>query len=573
MRYLKKYISKYFRLFLLAVCALSFEAACDLFQPTIMSKIVDIGIKNKDLSYVLRLGGAMVLVTGIGAAAAVTRNNISSRVSQRFGADLRLDLFRKIQALSYKDAGSFETATLVTRLTNDVTQIQNLVNGMMRIFVKAPLLCIGSIVMAVILEPRLSVVIAVAVPVIVCIILLNTKVGYPLFRRVQAAVDRLNGVMREYLSGIRVVKAFNRFSFERKRFSVSNEALSDVQTSAMKVMAVFSPASTLVINLGIAAVLWYGGFGVNSGSFQVGKIIAFINYMMQISTSLVTISMVFTMFVRARASAERIGEVMNRNDAAPAGKAGPAPQTADIAFEHVCFSYNGNQEEPVLNDITFTVEKGKTVGIIGTTGSGKTSLVNLIPRFYDPTSGYIRIGGENILNLDEHALRERIAVVPQKSTLFTGTIAENIRWGRPDATDREVQEAAGVAQAHDFVAAFPEGYRTVLGQGGVNLSGGQKQRLSIARALLKKPDVLILDDSTSAVDVITEQKIRSGLRNYSADLTCIIVAQRISSVMSADKIIVLDNGRIVGLGSHKSLLNSCEIYREIFRSQFGGEAV
>lgn len=574
MGYLKKYAAKYYKLFLVAVCFLSLEAACDLFQPTIMSKIVDIGIKNKNLAFVLKMGDMMLLVTGIGAIAAVTRNNISSRVSQRFGADLRFDLFRKIQTLSYSGAGRFETATLVTRLTNDVTQTQNFVNGMMRIFVKAPLLCIGSIIMAVILDPRLSTIIAVIVPIVICIIVLNTKVGYPLFRRVQAAIDRFNGVIREYLSGIRVVKAFNRFSFEKERFSASNEELAGVQAAAMKVMAIFSPANTLIINIGITAVLWYGGIGVNNGTFEVGKIIAFINYMTQMSTSLVTISMVFTMFVRARASAERIGEVMQVADTAPPKAEKPAvPQAFNITFESVGFSYSGNREEPVLKDISFTAGRGETIGIIGTTGSGKTSLVSLIPRFFDPTSGRILVGGKDVRGLDEHALRERIAVVPQKNMLFTGTIAENIRWGKADATDEEMKKAARIAQAHDFITSLPEGYQTILGQGGVNLSGGQKQRLSIARALVKSPDILILDDCTSAVDVITERAIRSGLKSYSAELICIVVAQRISSVMGADKIIVLDNGRMAGFGSHDELLDGCEIYRDIFRSQFGKEAV
>ena len=571
MVYLKKYIRKYLRPFLLAVGFLSLEAACDLFQPTLMAKIVDSGIGNRDLNMVLSLGGLMLLVTAVGAVAAVIRNNISSRVSQRYGADLRFDLFRKIQELSYAEAGRFETASLVTRLTNDVTQTQNFVNGMMRIFVKAPLLFLGSIVMAVILDPKLSLVIVVAVPLITFVILLNTKVGYPLFRRIQTMIDRLNGVMREYLSGIRVVKAFHRAGFEAKRFDAANEELSSMQTLAMRVMAVFSPVNGLVINGGVAAVLWFGGHGVDNGALAVGKIIAFISYMAQMSTSLVTISVVFTLFVRAKASAERIGAVMNSGE----GETGettakPLTRLTRIDFDGVAFAYSG---ESVLKDISLTIREGETVAVIGTTGAGKTSLINLIPRFYEPTAGRILIDNVDARAFDIHDLRARIAVVPQQNTLFTGTIAENIRWGRADAGDEEVIRAARIAAAHDFISAFPEGYDTLLGRGGVNLSGGQKQRLSIARALLKNPDVLILDDSTSAVDVITEQKIRAGLRAYSAKLICIVVAQRISSVRTADQIIVLENGEIAAIGSHETLLKDCSLYREIYRSQYGREAI
>ena len=574
MGYLKKYIAKYYRLFLAAICFLSLEASCDLFQPTIMAKIVDIGIKNRNLLFVLQMGGVMLLVTAVGAAAAVTRNNISSRVSQRFGTELRSDLFHKVQNLSFESVGKFETASLVTRLTNDVTQTQNFVNGMMRIFVKAPLLCIGSIIMAVILDPKLSIIIAVIFPVIILIIYVNTRVGFPFFRKVQGAIDSLNGVMREYLSGVRVVKAFNRSDFEEKRFSNSSENLASIQTSAMKVMSVFTPATMLVINIGIICVLWFGGIGIDNGSFQVGKIIAFINYMTQMANSLMMISTVFTMFVRARASAERIGEVMNTGDTIMKSENPVEPcGTGTIEFKNVSFSYSGNLEEPVLKDINFSCSPGETIGVIGTTGSGKTSLVSLIPRFYDATAGTVNVYGVDVRRMDEHALRENIAVVPQKNTLFTGTILENIRWGNETATLSQVEQAAKTAQAHDFIMSLPDKYDTILGQGGVNLSGGQKQRLSIARALVKDPAILILDDCTSAVDIITEGRIRNGLKNYSKDLLSIIIAQRISSVMAADKIIVLDNGRIIGSGTNEELLQNCGVYREIYESQYGKEGM
>lgn len=572
MAYLKTYVSKYGGWFLTAVLFLSLEAACDLFQPTMMSHIVDTGIRRDDLAYVLRAGGVMLLVAGAGACAAVVRNHISSRVSQRFGADLRLDLFCKIQRLPYAETGRFEPAALVTRLTNDVTQMQNFVNGMMRIFVKAPLVCVGSVILAVALDARLAVVIAAVVPGVGLVIWLSTKIGYPLFHRVQGAIDRLNGVMREYLSGVRLVRAFDRSAFETDRFSTANDDYARLQTAAMRVMAVFSPANSLIINLGIAAVLWFGGVGAGQGTFQVGRIIAFINYMMQISVSLVTISMVFNMFVRARASAERVGEVMRAPDAPPPGAKPPAPPAGSLVFEAVDFAYPARPGRPVLRGVSFAARRGETVGIVGATGSGKTSVVQLIGHFYAPTAGRVLVGGSDADKLDEASLRAQIAVVPQKNVLFSGTILENIRWGRDGATEAEVKAAARAAQAHEFISRLPEGYGTVLGQGGVNLSGGQKQRLAIARALLKKPAILVLDDCTSAVDAVTEQKIRAGLRAAARESICIVVAQRISAVADADRILVLDNGEVAGMGTHSALLKSCAVYREILRSQQGGEA-
>jgi ATP-binding cassette, subfamily B, multidrug efflux pump len=570
--YLKKYAAKYYKLFFLAVFFLSIEAMCDLFQPMMMSKIVDVGIKNRDLHYVLFMGAIMVGITGVGAVGAVLRNNISSRVSQRFGTELRFDLFSKIQSLSYDSADKFDTASLVTRLTNDVTQVQNFVNGMMRIFVKSPLLCIGSIIMSVILEPRLSLIIAVIVPVIVFVIYLNNRIGYPFFKRVQRAIDRLSGVMREFLTGVRVVKAFNRSDYEQQRFSESNDGLSDVQTVASRVTAIFSPTTAIAVNLGIVAVLWFGSFAVDTGAVQVGKIIAFINYMTQMAGSLMMLSAVFTMFVRAHASVERIGEVMNvpeesRADEKPVGE----KTDASVEFRDVSFSYSGSLDKTVLSGVSFKLKPGMTLGVIGTTGAGKTTLVSLIPRFYRATGGTVSVNGSDVNALDEHSLRDCIAVVPQKNVLFTGSILENIRWGNKNASRQEIVEAAEIAQIHDFIDAQPEGYDTLLGQGGVNLSGGQKQRLAITRALVRRPSILILDDCTSAVDVITEEKIREGLKRYSNALICILIAQRITSVMRADAILVLDNGKIVGYGRHAQLLQDCSIYRELYSSQFGGE--
>ncbi len=546
-----------------------------MLQPTVMAHIVDKGVANKDLHYVLKMGGLMLAVTALGAVAASTRSITASITSQGFGTDLRSDLFKKIQTLSFKNIDKFERASLITRLTNDVTQVQVFVNGLMRIFVKSPLLAIGGLIMASRLNLHLAVVLAVVVPIVAIMIVLNMKFGFPLFSKVQNALDRVNLVMREYLSGVRVVKAFNRFGVEVAKFSQVNEQFKNQSIAASRVMAVFSPTIMLTVNMGIVAVLWLSGLGVESGKVQVGQTIAFINYMTQILFSLMMISMVFNMFVRARASAERIGEVFAEQDDFSWTKE-TLPSTAEtgrIDFENVSFSYDTNGEEPVLKKINLTILPGETVGIIGSTGSGKSSLVKLIPRFYDVVSGSIKVDGVDIKDVNPKALRERIAFVPQKNILFTGTVAENIRWGKEDASLPEVEAAAMIACADEFIAASPEGYETNIGQGGVNFSGGQKQRLAIARALVKKPEILILDDSTSAVDVATEAKMKHGLKTYASGITCILIAQRITSMMDADKIVVLDHGEIAGVGTHEQLMKECTVYQEIYRSQMGKEVV
>lgn len=574
MGFMNKYVKKYWKLFLLSVSFLVVEAVGDLLQPTIMANMVDVGVANNDMDYVLRMGGIMLLVTAFGAIGAVGRNIVSSHTSQRFGADLRLDLFKKVQSLSSHSLNKFDTASLITRLTYDITQVKDFVHRMMRIFVKAPILCIGSIIMAVYLSPPMSLVLAIVVPVIGVLIIFNLKIGYPFFRKVQKAMDKLNGVMREHLGGIRVVKAFNRSEYENKRFKGANDHLASVTKKAMRVMAVFSPSITLTVNLGIVAVLWFGGYSVRAGNMEVGKVIAFINYMTQILHSLMVISRVFNNSVRAKASAHRIEEVFTHENTIEnkPGALYTSRGTGLVEFCDVSFSY-GDTSEPVLENITFSCLPGETVGIIGSTGSGKSTLVNLIPRFYDVGSGNIKINGVDIKDIQTDNLREKIAIVPQKTLLFTGTILDNIKWGKENATDLEVEQAAQIAEAHSFITSFPKGYQTLLGQGGINLSGGQKQRVSIARALIKKPEILIMDDSTSAVDVTTEGKIREGLKKYASTLTCIIIAQRISSVVTADKIVVLDEGKVVGIGKHGELIKQCSVYQDIFRSQIGKEAV
>ncbi|WP_210611284.1 ABC transporter ATP-binding protein [Priestia flexa] len=566
------YIKKYYKPFSIALLFLMLEAICDLMQPTIMAKIIDVGIANRDLDYVLRMGAVMLGVTLLGGVAASTRSILASITSQNFGAELRLDLFRRIQTLSFKRINNYDRASLITRLTNDVTQVQLFVNGLMRIYIKAPLLAIGGLIMATTLNIHLSVVLIVVVPIIVVLLITNIKLSIPRFAKLQNALDRVNGSMRDYLSGVRVVKAFNRFNYETAKFSRFNDELQDKSVAATRVIAIFSPIIMLVMNVGIVAVLWIGGHGVERGTIQVGHVVAFTNYMTQILFSLMMISMVFNMFVRARTSAGRIGEVLGeKNDMTWTEEQFVSNKGGKIDFENVSFSYNETSQEPVLKNVTFTCMPGETLGIIGKTGAGKSSLVSLIPRLYDATSGTIKLNDSDIREIEPKAIRERIAIVAQKAMLFTGTIGDNIRWGREDASEEEVQLAAEMADANGFIQRSKAGYETEIGQGGVNLSGGQKQRVSIARALIKQPEILILDDSTSAVDMATEAKIKQSLERYANNIMCILVSQRISTVADADRILVVDNGEIVGNGKHEELLQACQAYKEIYESQFEKE--
>ena len=573
-RWVNKYWLKYRGLCALSMLCVGMEALCDLLQPQIMSRLIDNGVARLDMPYVLRMGLLMLGLTAVGALFACARNVLSSRASQRFGADLRRDLFVKIQRLSISDAEQFDGGALVTRMTNDVSQMTNFVNGLMRISFKAPVVCIGSIVLAMALNVRTVPIVVAIVLVALASIVLSMRLSYPMFMRVQGTIDRLNTTVREYLMGIRLVKAFGRYRYEEERFEGANAALADTSRKANRILGVFSPVTELVTNLGIAAIVLLGARWVGDGNMQVGQIVAFISYMSQIFFSLNMINNLLNMFVRTKASYARVGEVMTLADSEPLADtvAADGPRgAARIDFEAVRFRYPLSTGEMALQDVAFSLSPGETLGIIGPTGSGKSTLATLLLRFYAPTQGHVRVDGVDVADIPVEVLRRRVAIVPQTPMLFTGTIRDNLRWGDAHAPDEALEAAARVAQADAFIREAPEGYDTLLGQHATNLSGGQKQRISIARALVRRPDVLILDDCTSALDALTEAAVLRALQERAGGMTCLLVSQRVSSVMRADKILVLEDGRQAGYGTHRELMADCPTYREIYASQMGRE--
>ena len=563
----RKYIKKYWKLFSVAIFFLTLEALADLTQPMLMARIVDQGIATGEIDRIISIGLAMLLVTFLGALAACTRSILASRVSQDFGMQLRGDLYQRIHHLSFSSIDRQNRASLITRMTNDVTQVQNFLNGTMRIFVKAPLVGIGAILMAMSLNLRLSTVFLFILPVVAFIIFKVMSQTFPLFTKMQNAIDAVNSRMREYLSGVRVVKAFNRFDFENRQFAVANHQLADISASAMKWSSLMNPGIALILNMGLLVILWLGGQFIETGDARIGEVIAFTTYMTQIAGALGMMSMVFTMFVRAKASAARISEVLNEEEICEQNLVNNQSQMqGHVSFEDVSFSFSNNQ---TLKNITFTSIAGHQLGIIGATGSGKTTLVNLLMKFYEPASGIIKIDDLDVNQIPTNFLREQIAIVPQKTVLFSGTVLENLQWGKSTASFEEIKEAAKVAHIDEFIMSLEEGYDSRVGQGGVNFSGGQRQRLAIARALIRRPRVLVLDDSLSAVDANTEASIKEALANYPRKISMIIIGQKIATVANCDQILVLDHGEVAAIGTHESLLASSAIYQEIYESQIG----
>jgi ATP-binding cassette subfamily B multidrug efflux pump len=547
------------------------EVAMDLMQPRLIQCIVDVGIAHLDMSVVVNTGLLMIGLALVGVIGGGGNTIVAVRVSERVGANLRSALFHKVQSLSFGNLDTLETGQLVTRLTNDVTQVQEVLLVALRILVRAPLMLVGSVIMAVITSPRLALLLLVLMPFLLGVLFWVIKRAHPMFAEVQRRLDSLNTVMQENLAGIRVVKAFVRNDYEKQRFGTSNENLMNQTTRAIRMVAVVMPLMMLALNLGIVGVLWFGGIQVIQGDMYVGQIIAFVNYLLRTLFALMMVGMLLVRISRAEASAERILEVLDSTSEIhdrPEAIRMFSPQ-GKVVFERVTFNYNNNSRDPVLRNISFVAESGQTVAILGATGSGKSSLVHLIPRFYDVTEGRVTIDGVDVRDVRQEALRRHIGIVLQETVLFSGKIRDNICYGRPDATDEEIIAVAKAAQAHDFISEFPDGYATQLGQRGINLSGGQKQRIAIARALIMKPAVLILDDSTSAVDVETESNIQEALVSIMEGRTSFVIAQRISTVLNADKILVLDDGKIAAEGTHRELIRLSPIYREIFESQLG----
>jgi len=549
----------------------------EIVQPMLMSDIVDVGIKNGDTDYILKMGATMIGLSLIAIVGGVGNVYFSSKSSVGFASELRKGLFSKIQEFSFANIDTFSSASLVTRLTNDVNTLQQVAMMSLRLLIRAPLMLICAVIFALQINKELTVIIAVAIPVLSLAIFFILKKGIPYFTKMQQKLDKVNRAIQENLTNIRVVKSFVRSDFEKQKFAVANKDLMDMSVKASTIVVLIMPVMMLIMNISIVAVVWFGGNKVMQGDIQVGQLMSFISYITQILIALMLLSMTIMMFSRATASSKRIMEVLETEidikDYASAPEKNFRITKGKVEFRDVCFKYNLESETFVLKDISFTASPGELIAIIGATGSAKTSLVQLIPRLYDATEGQVLIDDQDVRGYTLHHLREATATVLQKNVLFSGTIKSNLKWGDPQASDEALIAAAKDAQAHDFIMSFPLQYETVLGQGGVNLSGGQQQRLSIARALLKKPRILILDDSTSAVDTATEAKIREALQRNHGQATTFIIAQRISSIENVDRIIIIDDGRIIGAGTHKELLEHNAVYQEIYHSQQQNEVM
>ncbi len=565
--YMKKY--KWSTIF--APLSIIAEVLLEITIPVLMSRIVDNGIPNKDLAYIVKIGLLMVIMAIAGMCAGALSSRLAAKASMGFASELRSGLFKSVQRFSFSNVDRFSSASLVTRLTTDVTNAQNAFQMCIRMLVRAPVMLVGATIMAFSINSSLVSVFLITIPILAATLFIITKMAHPRFIAMLKKYDGLNSTVQENLISIRVVKSFVRSAYEKDKFKNANDGLMNASLRAEKVVIFNMPIMQLSVYACIIAILWFGGNMIAAGNMETGELISFISYVTQILMSLMTICMVFTNIVISRASLSRIIEVLNEQpDIKDSAKEDIPVNDGSIEFKNVTFSYYSTAEEVNLKNINVKIHSGETIGIIGGTGSAKSTLVQLIPRLYDADEGEVLVGGRNVRDYKLKTLRSSVAMVLQKNVLFSGTIKENLRWGNAQATDEEIEAACKAACAHDFITSFPNGYETELGQGGVNVSGGQKQRLCIARALLCKPKILILDDSTSAVDTATDARIRDALRTALKGATKLIIAQRITSVCEADRIIVMDDGRISDIGTHEELLKRNEIYREVYTSQQKG---
>lgn len=571
MKELLKYLRPYTKLLIIGPTFKLFEAILELFLPYYMSKIIDIGVANRDSTYILRTGLLMLGIATVGVIFALICQYSASLVSQGVGTNLRNDIFAKIMTFSGKEVDQFGTSSLVNRITSDVNQIQLAVAMLIRLVIRAPFLSIGGFAMAVFIDAKLALVMLAAIPVFVLILVVIMRINIPHYKMLQKRLDRIGLVLRENLSGVRVIRAFAREDHETERFDSENAAYEKQGIRVGRIAALLNPLTNLVMNLAIGAILWFGGIRVYHGAMTTGEIIAFIGYVAQILASLIIISNLVIIFTKAFASGARISEILHLQTRIVDGEEQQEKARVDwerdaVAFKDVTFRYDP-ESEAALSKITFAVEKGNTVGIIGGTGSGKSTLLNLLVRFYDATEGVVYVDGADVKSYALSDLRNRIGIVPQNAVLFTGTIAENIRWGNQNATKEQVYEAARAAQALEFIEKMPQGFDTMITRDGRNVSGGQRQRLTIARALVRKPSILLLDDSFSALDFVTDANVRAAMKEIAADMTTFIVTQRASTIQSADQIIVMEDGMVAGIGTHKELLEICPVYQEICESQ------
>lgn len=569
MKTLLDYIRPYRMLAILAPLFMMLEVASELAMPKIMTVLLDQSVAQGDAGFIGKIGGLMLLISVVGIIGGIGCLITSSIVSQRTGTDLRKAAFGKIQEFSFHNIDTFQTPSLITRLTNDITQIQITVLMSLRMLVRAPLLCVGSIVMAFSINAKIATLFLLVVALLALAISLILRMAMPKFKIVQDKLDKVNTVMRECLAGIRVVKAFVRDEYETEKFTDSNMEYKNISVSAFKIMLLIMPTMMILLNGSIVAILWIGGYQAQAGVMGPEDIMAFITYLMQMLLSMMMIAMVFMFMSRAKVSLDRVMEILETvpDISDPENPVTPKEAKVRVEYRNVSYRYQLGSGDSVLENVSFIAEQGQTIGILGETGAGKSTLVNLLPRLYDVTEGQILLDGVDVRDYRIRDLRQRVAVVLQETILFSGTIRDNIKWGKEDATEEEIIAAAKAAQAHDFIMELPEQYDTELGQKGVNVSGGQKQRISIARALIQNPDIIIFDDSTSAVDSLTEKKIRQALRESHSKCTKFIIAQRISSVRDVDNILVLSGGKIVAQGNHNYLMETSEDYQEIYASQ------